>query len=378
MQAHKPTDPGGDQVRTDQLPIPPTGRAPRRHLHRAVTAAAVLSLTTLSALTGLGAPAGADSPSRTQETVVHLSCVVSGEFGTAQLGLEHISTGLGNPGGDLTVWGPGADPEQDLPVLGGYHPAITREGMVLTGEIPLEASGPGDDPGQGVAGTPLAGQGDPARYEVTFAAAGPSRTEVVRGPLYEYDVRYNQRFRNEKVRTPLTATGILTLPGHAPAVLTGCTGEEVVQHIVVTSPATSVGRGDHPFGFADGAVCQATSTGSTTALFGLTGGEGAVAIFPEGAEDAAAFGAVYPDMTRTRLTAVIPMYGPDGADLGEADLQASLRAVDRGVQRHGDGGSFRLEHLEHVVADGTIHYEGVTFTFSGCDGLRVRQTTVTR
>lgn len=263
-------------------------------------------------------------------------------------------------------------------MLGGYHPAITREGMVLTGEIPLEATDPGEGPGQGVAGEPSTGRAGSARYEVTFALAGPSETEVVRGPLYEYDVRYNQRFRNEKVRTPLTGAGSLTLPGFDTVQLTGCTGQEVVQDIFVTSPATSVGRGDYPFGFGAGEVCRAPSTGSTTALFGLSGGEGGVAIVPEGAEDAVAFGAAYPDMTRTRMTAGIPMYGPDGSELGEATLEASLRAVDRETWRYGGGGSFGLEHLERVVAEGTITYAGVTYTFSGCEGLRVRQMTVSR
>ena len=357
------------------LSVLPAGRRPRRRLGRSVAVVAAIPLAVLGTLAGTGTPAGADSPSRTQETVVHLSCVVRGDFGTAHLGLEHISTGRGNPGGDLTIWAPGADPEEDLPVLGGYHPAITREGSVLTGEIPLEATESGEGPGQGVAGERSTG---PARYEVTFASAGPSETEVVRGPLDEYGVLYNQRFRNEKLRTPLSGAGLLTVPGFAPAQLTGCTGEEVVQDIFVTSPATSVGRGTYPFGFDAEEVCRASSEAATTALFGLTGGEGAVAIVPEGAEDAVAFGALYPDMTRTRLTAVIPMYGPDGAERGEATLAASLRVVDRATFRSRDGGTFGLEHLERVVTDGTITYEGVTYTFGGCEGVRVRQTTVSR
>lgn len=331
---------------------------------RRVLVVALLVGSTLGALAVAPSSASADPPTRIEEIVVHLTCVAEGAFGTAYLGLEHISANQGTPGGDITVWGPDADPENDLPILSGYNPDIARDGMTLRGDIPLRAGGADDIVGR-------------ASYDVTFAHSGPSEFEVAKGPLVVYDVRYNQRLRNEKERIPLTGSGVVTLPGIGLVSLTDCAGQEIIQDISISAPATTVGSARYPFGFADGEVCEAKGSGST-ALLTLAGGEAAIRIVSEGQEEPVAFGFVFPDMRRTTMTGSVPMYGPDHEAMGEATVTATLRTVDRETRRFRIGDTFGFQRLEVLVAEGTIAFAGVIHSFSNCEGVRVLERTISR
>lgn len=335
-----------------------------RHMsrrHPAVLAVILLS-SALGVLVASAGPVAADPPAHEQQIIVHLDCKAQGDFGAAALGLEHTSTGRGWPGGDVRVWPANADPSTDPPILAGYNRDIIRDGMTLTGDVPLRATG------EDIVGW--------SSYTVTFAHAGPAKTVVAKGPVAEYGMRYNQRFRNVKERTPLTASGRLTLPGVGPVSLTDCTGEEVVENISITQPATVVGAGRYPFAFPDGELCEARSGGPTTALLSVTGGEAAIVILRHGEEDALAFGAVYPEMKHTTMTGSVPMFAPDGEELGEATLQATLRVVERDNPHYRVGSTFGIEHLEQVVAQGVIVFDGVTYSFAGCEGVRLRERTI--
>ena len=101
-------------------------------------------------------------------------------------------------------------------------------------------------------------------------------------------------------------------------------------------------------------------------------------IFRHGEENAVAFGAVYPEMRHTTMTSTVPMFGPDGEALGEATLQAALRVVDRDNAHYRDGSTFGIEHVEQVVAAGVIVYDEVTYSFTGCEGVRLRERTISR
>jgi hypothetical protein len=331
----------------------------RRH---AIVFGPLLALA-LAVLNTAALPAAANPPTRYEEIVVHLTCVAEGAFGTAYLGLEHISTNLGNPGGDLTVWAPGSDPENDFPVLSGYNRDIVRDGIRLRGLIPLRAGG-----------EEIVGE---ATYDVTFAHAGAGESDVVKGPFVLSDVRYNQRFRNEKERIPLTATGVLTLPQVGRIALSDCTGQEVFQDITITAPAAKVGSARYPFGFADGDVCVAKGAGST-AYLSLAGGEAVVVIARDGEEDVVAFGFVFPQMSETKMTGSLAMFGPDGQPLGEAALRATLRTVDRDTQRYPLGDASVTQRIAVVEAEGTITFANVTYAFSGCEGVRVLERVIIR
>lgn len=37
---------------------------------------------------------------------------------------------------------------------------------------------------------------------------------------------------------------------------------------------------------------------------------------------------------------------------------------------------FTIEHLEQVMAEGVIVLDEVTYSFSGCHGVRLRETTI--
>lgn len=334
------------------------------HMSRRHPAVLVVMLlnSTLGVLVASAWPVAADPPAHQQQIIVHLDCMAQGDFGATALGLEHTSTGRGWPGGDVRVWPPSADPATDPPVLTGYNRDIARDGMTLTGDVPLRATG--DD---------IVGW---SSYEVTFARSGPAQVVVAKGPLAEYGMRYNQRFRNVKERTPVTASGALTLPGIGSVSLTDCTGEEVVENISITQPATVVGAAQYPFSFPDGELCEAKSSGPTTALLSVTGGEAAVVILRQGEEDALAFGAVYPEMKHTTMTGSVPMFSLDGEELGEAKLQATLRVVARDNPRYRDGYTSGIEHVEQVVAEGVIVFDGATYSFTGCQGVRLRETTI--
>jgi hypothetical protein len=341
------------------------------HIRRLALASASTTL-----LLALALPAAADAPTREGFTMLSIACRADSDVGAVELNLAHSSTGAGWPGGDIVVWAPGADPEHDLPALGGYEEAIDRDGSTLRGTIPLR---PGDGPGQGLQ-RDLDGPDGPdggivgeASYEVTFTYAGPSTSEVVRGPIVDDGGRFNQRYRNHRERTPVTASGVVTLPGAGPIDLERCSGEEVVEQILTTEPATTVSARRDPFGF----TCAADGDGAT-ALIQVTGGESSVVIVPDGTEDATAFGSAFVDETRRSLTSRIAMVGPDDDDLGEATLTAALRAVDRVTVRSGDGSSRTTAHVEQVVADGSVTFAGDTYRFEGCQDVRVREHRITR
>lgn len=328
--------------------------------HPAVLAVMLSSI--LGVLVASAWPVAAAPPAHQQQIIVHLDCTAQGDFGAAALGLEHTSTGRGWPGGDVRVWPPSADPATDPPVLTGYNRDIARDGKTLTGEVPLRATG--DD---------IVGW---SSYTVTFAHAGPPQVVVAKGPLAEYGMRYNQRFRNVKERTPITASGTLTLPGIGSVSLTACSGEEVVENIAITQPATVVGAARYPFSFPDGELCEAKSGGPTTALLSVTGGEAAVVILRHGEEDALAFGAVYPEIKHTTMTGSVSMFSPDGEELGEATLQVTLRVLDRESSHYRNGSTVGIEHVEQVVAEGVIVFDRVAYTLAGCQGVRLRETTI--
>jgi hypothetical protein len=344
-----------------------------RHFQRLVLASAGTAMLTATAL-----PATAAAPTREPFTMLSIACRGGSDLGSVELNVAHSSTGAGSPGGDIVVWAPGADPASDLPLLSGYEEAIDRDGATLRGSIPLRAGG-GDGPGQGIQGglhepeDPAGGVVGEATYEVTFAHAGPSTSEVVRGPIVDSGFRTNQRYSNHKERTPVTATAVLTLPGSATIDVTSCTGEEVVESVFITEPATKVASRRDPFGFE----CAADGDGAT-ALVQVTGGESSVVIVPDGTEDAIAFGSAFVDETRRSMTSRIAMVSPEGEDLGEATLEAQLHPVERTTARYGDGSTTTTAHVELVVADGTVTFARATYRFEGCQDVRVREHLITR
>lgn len=335
----------------------------------------LLSTTTVGLLATAAVPASAGPPSDETFTMLSITCHADSELGPLELNLAHSSTGAGWPGGDLVVWAPGSDPEEDLPILAGYEPAIDRDTSTLRGSIPLREAG--GEPGHGLVDGPGAEPGDDvvghAVYEVTFSPAGPSTSEVVREPIKDEGGRTNQRYTNRQQHTPVVGAGTLELPGAAPVTLDGCVGSEVDEQVTITEPNTIVtGRRD-PVGFE----CTAEGEGGELRIQ-VTGGEAALAIVPPGEQDATAFGSAFVEATRSAITAAVPMSDYDGADLGEATLHADLRVVDREIVRYVEGDATTQVHVEHLVVGGTVDFAGDTYRFDDCGTVRVREHRVDR
>jgi hypothetical protein len=342
----------------------------RRPHHPLLSTAATLGLLATSAV-----PASAGPPTNDPFTMLSITCHADSELGPLELNLSHSSTGAGWPGGDIVVWAPGSDPEEDLPVLAGYEAEIDRQGPTLRGTIPLRE--PGGEPGHGLVDGPGTEPGDivgHATYEVTFTPAGPSTSEVIRGPITdEAGGRTNQRYTNRRERTPVVGAGTLELPGAAPVTLDGCVGSEVDEQVTVTEPETIVTARRDPVGFE----CATPGHGVEVHIQ-VTGGEAAVVLVPAGGEDAIAFGSAFVDETRDAITTTVPMSDPDGADLGEATLHADLRVVGREVVRDAEGDATTRVHVEHLVVGGTVGFAGDTYRFGDCDTVRVREHRIDR
>lgn len=322
------------------------------HLEPIARTAATLATTVLILAAGVPAapPGFASAPTAHHFTITSVRCTIATELVSGELNLSHSSTGAGAPGGDVILWAAGADPATDPPLLSGYSPTITRDGDVLTGSI--TPTGPGGGQGLAVAGV---------SYAVTLGVAGDTATEQVRGAIVDSVVTTNQRFRLERQRTPVHATGIVGIDGIG-TFATVCSGEEVVERTLVTAPSVVVGHGD----LLLSATCVSADT-DRVVLIDVVDGEVTVVVLEVAREPT--FGAVGGDVGRRRVSATVPLTTVDGLPDTIARVDLSVRKIDRTTERRTEDGS-RTVSLEHVVLTGSVDTERWAVPVVDCVGVR--------
>jgi hypothetical protein len=327
------------------------------------------------AATVAATPAEARPPERSTFEVVTASCVVEADNGTFVLNVIHETPAAFGTGADVQVYDQGADPTSATPVAGGFSPDVARDGDSLRGEVPIRAWGD-DGPGQGVAGhgdgsdegEPLGALG----YDLSFEVGAVEDEWQHAGPISEDLERLNARFRTAGVRSPLTATGTVTLPDGA-TVDVSCAGDEVRERVFVTSPATTVGSARYPVEFR----CEPPGSGDRVAVT-VYGDQAEIQVYGAGADEPRAFGGWFVEESRDRVVGSIPMVDRALEELGDAVLDAHLSVLDRRTIHHRDGVSFRTDHVETLAIGGTVTFDGARYDLEGCEGTRVQTHRITR